>query len=335
MKCPFCFYLSNKEGEAENESNSPELSLDEIEIVSSSMKKLLWLAFSGGEIFLRPDIVEITEIFYKNNKPAIILFSTNGLLTEVIKEKIEAVLNRCKKSIIVVKLSIDGNESLHDSLRGRPGSFRKTIETYEALQGFIEKYPNFELGINTVFCSANQDAMEEIIGLVNMMKNIKTHTVSLIRGDVSDKMLKEIDMKKYLETVIKLEKNLKNKKTQMYSFRGAKIKAAQDILQHRLIYCTILQQKRFIPCYAGKLNLVLRENGEVYPCEILTKSFGNVREYDYDIIKVMHSKEAVETVKFIKNHGCYCTHECYFMTNILFNPILYPSLLKEYFSLLV
>ena len=31
--------------------------------------------------------------------------------------------------------------------------------------------------------------------------------------------------------------------------------------------------------------------------------------------------------------NCYCTHECYFMTNILFNPRLYPALAREYIQL--
>ena len=33
------------------------------------------------------------------------------------------------------------------------------------------------------------------------------------------------------------------------------------------------------------------------------------------------------------NKNCYCTHECYFMTNILFNPRLYPALAREYIQL--
>lgn len=334
MRCPFCFYLSNKDRETENVSKSTELSIDEIAKVSSSLKKLLWLAFSGGEIFLRPDIVEITEIFYKKNKPAIILFPTNGLLTGVIKEKIEAILNCCKKSTVVVKLSLDGNEKLHNSLRGQPGSFRKTMGTYRALQGFVGKYPNFELGINTVFCGANQDAMEKIIKLVNAMKDIKTHTVSLIRGDVSDKMLKEIDIKKYLETAEKLETNVKNKKAAVYRFKGAKIKAAQDILQRRLIHKTLIEGKRLIPCYAGRLNIVLTETGDVYPCEIITESFGNIRDYGYDMSKVIQSGKARKVTDSIMNKQCYCTHECYLMTNILFNPLLYPALFKEYVQLL-
>jgi hypothetical protein len=35
----------------------------------------------------------------------------------------------------------------------------------------------------------------------------------------------------------------------------------------------------------------------------------------------------------IRNNECYCTHECYFMTNILFNLHMYPALMREYLQL--
>ncbi len=124
--CPFCFYLSEKNL---SDKAIPELSLDEIRQISQSMGRLLWLAFSGGEIFLRDDIVEITKVFYERNKPAIILFPTNGLLTDVILKKIELILKNSMKSTIVLKLSLDGTEDLHDEIRGRKGSFRRTMET--------------------------------------------------------------------------------------------------------------------------------------------------------------------------------------------------------------
>ena len=104
-RCPFCFYVSDRHLLKESR---PELTLDEIRKISVSTGKLLWLAFSGGEIFLRDDIVEITKVFYERNRPAIILFPTNGLLTDVIREKIEAVLKQCRNSTIAVKLSLDG-----------------------------------------------------------------------------------------------------------------------------------------------------------------------------------------------------------------------------------
>jgi len=330
LKCPFCFYLSDKKALKEN---LPELSLDEIEKISSSMGKLLWLAFSGGEIFLRNDIVEITKIFYEKNKPAIILFPTNGLLTDVIHEKIEAVLQHCKRSTTVIKLSLEGLEYLHDSIRGMKGSFQKTMQTYNTLKELLEAYPNFELGINTVFSSANQDHMDELIEFVSGLKGIKTHTVSFIRGTVSDIKLKNIEAGKYLKTINKLSSNLKGKSSGIYRFSGAKLKAAQDILQRSLIYETLEKRKRLIPCYAGRLNLVLTETGDVFPCESFTEKMGNVRGNNYDLMRIARSPEAQKILSSIQDRNCYCTHECYFMTNILFNPFMYPALLREYAGL--
>lgn len=328
-KCPFCFYLSGKEGPADT---AAELSLDEIRKVSSSMGDLLWLAFSGGEIFLRDDLVEITKVFYETNRPSIILFPTNGLMPTVIREKVGAILESCSDSTVVVKLSIEGTEEINDSIRDE-GSFNKTMETYNALGGLLDEYPNFELGINTVFCSRNQESMDELIELVNGMEKINTHTVSLIRGNVADKGLKEVDMKKYYDTVEKMAVNLRERRSSVYRFRGAKLKAAQDILQRRLIYETYTRNRRMVPCHAGRLNLVVSETGDVYPCELLDKKLGNIRENEYDIIKLLSSRQAMEIISSIRKTGCFCTHECNFMTNILFSPVTYPALLKEYIRL--
>jgi hypothetical protein len=55
-------------------------------------------------------------------------------------------------------------------LRKTPGSFDKTLQTYQAVADLIERYPNFELGVNTVFCSENQNAMNGIIDYVRVCR---------------------------------------------------------------------------------------------------------------------------------------------------------------------
>src|SRR5208283_3358155 len=193
--CPFCFYLRGKHGSAGR--SGPELTLDEIEKISRSMGSLLWLAFSGGEIFLRDDLPEISKIFYINNKPAIMLYPTNGLLPDVIRSGTERILACCKESVIAVKLSIDGLGGAHDAMRNTPGSFEKTMQTYRMLGELVDAYPNFELGVNTVFCSGNQHAMDGIIDFVKELKHIKTHTISLVRGDLVNRQYKEVDIGLY------------------------------------------------------------------------------------------------------------------------------------------
>jgi len=331
-KCPFCFYISKQDAVV---PASQELSIDEIERIAPQLGKLLWLAFSGGEIFLRSDLVEIAKLFYKINKPAIILLPTNGLLQDTIYHSVESILRACPNSSIVVKLSLDGPESVHDELRGVPGSFKKTLKTCSALGALVDKYANFELGINTVFCQANQDLVDGVIDLVQTLPYIKTHTVSLIRGEVFQDDLKQVDLEKYKAVIDRLESDLKKRLASVYGFRGAKLKAAQDILQRRNIYESARHKQRTSPCYAGKLNLVMTETGDLYPCEDFSEKMkiGNIREAEYDLQQLMESDQGRKIQQFIDNKGCCCTHECYFMTNILFNPSYYPALLKEYLQL--
>ena len=328
--CPFCFYLKGRDVLREKQR---ELDLDEIGRISGSFGDLLWLAFSGGEIYLRDDLVEISRIFYKNNRPPIMLFPTNGLLPELIRERTERIVRDCSESVIAVKLSLDGLGEDHDKLRNTPGSFARTMETYGLLAPLLDRFGNFELGINTVFCSENQDKTDEIIDFVNGLKDIKTHTISLIRGNLPEDVFKQVDFSKYRSAVERLEQNLKDKVSSVYRFRGAKIKAAQDIVQRGLIHRTAQERRRLLNCYAGRLNVVLTETGELFPCEILAKSFGNIREHDLDIGRALSTARAAEIIRSIEKKECYCTHECYFMTNILFNPRLYPALLREYWDL--
>ncbi|NOZ58078.1 MAG: radical SAM protein [Euryarchaeota archaeon] len=326
--CSFCFYLSGKR------RRGSELSLEEIERFAASTPELLWLAFSGGEVFLREDIVEIAELFYRHTKPVIMLLPTNGLLPERIAECVEEILRRCRRSTVTVKLSLDGVGEEHDRIRGVRGNFERVMESYRLLSPLLEKYPNFELGINTVLCAANQHRVEEVFEYVSRLEHIKTHTLSLIRGDVSREM-KRVDLERYRELIEKLERDLRSGKSRMYRFPGARLKAAQDVLQRRLIYLTAREGRRLIPCYAGRLNLVVTEEGDVYPCELLNAKMGSLREHDCDLRRVLRSPRARRVVEEIKRGGCYCTHECYFITNILFNPRLYPALLREYIKLVV
>jgi len=334
-KCPFCFYTNgDAQGADERSDRGAELSLDEVKRVSSSMGDLLWLALSGGETFLRDDLPEIVKTFYDKNRPAIILLPTNGILPARIEEMTKEVLDYCKKSTVVVKLSLDSaEEEIHDNLRGVPGSFRKTMETYERLGKFLTEYRNFELGVNSVFCSLTEDGMDGLIEYVNGLSMIKTHTVSLVRGNVPEK-LKQVDMRKYDEMAGRLCRGLREGAASIYRFRGARLKAAQDILQRRFIKRTAMEKRALLPCYAGKLNLVLTEAGDVYPCELSTEKMGNIKESAYDMGELIRGEKAESVLRKIKETHCHCTHECYMMTNILFNPRTYPVLFREYLRLL-
>lgn len=327
-RCPFCFYAWARDAEG----GAPELSLDEIRRVAGSMDRLLWVLFSGGEPFLREDLVEISQVFHDTNGAGFLTYPTNGLLPEVVAERTEQVLRRCTNSVVVVKLSLDGVGRDHDALRQVPGGFDKAMRTYERLAALADEYPRLELGINTLFCSENQWHMDGILELVRGLERVRSHTITLVRGDSKDGRYGEVNLGQYQSVVRRLEDGWSSGPRRFHRFAGGGLKAAQDRLQRKLIHATMGQRRRLIPCYAGRLNLVLTERGELHPCEgRWDESFGNVRASGYDVREMLRSERASRILDQIaRPDACHCSHECNFVTNILFNPMMHPRLLREW-----
>jgi hypothetical protein len=63
-------------------------------------------------------------------------------------------------------------------------------------------------------------------------------------------------------------------------------------------------------------------NPEIQP------SMGNIRDFDYDIEKVLSSPAAKRIVSDIEKTRCHCSFECAILTSIVFNPRAYPHLLR-------
>ena len=328
--CPYCFYL---QAAVPAPARGAELSADEFERIARSLGSLLWLAFSGGEVFLRQDIAELARIAYRHNRPTVMLLSTNGMLPELIHDRVARIAAECPHSIVAVKLSLDDVGAAHDALRGTPGGFERVMRCYRLLAPLLDRHPNLELGINTVFHARNQDHMDEIMDFVAALPRPCTHTISLVRGALREADYLQPDIGKYERAAARLARQLRAGRAARYRFRGARLKAAQDVLQRRFILRTWSARRRLLPCYAGRLNAVLGETGEVFACETLAESLGNVRDCGYDLRRVLAAPGAREAQRAIAAGRCHCTHECYLMTNILFNPRLYPALAGEYLRL--
>ncbi len=138
---------------------------------------------------------------------------------------------------------------------------------------------------------------------------------------------------RYQDVAEALDRALRHGFQPRYGFFGARLKSAQDVLQRRIIIATLQLQGRIISCHAGRLNLVLDESGELYPCEEFALRLGNVRDHEFDVRATARSAQARAVLATIQRGECWCTHECYMMTNILFSLRQYPALLAEYLRL--
>jgi radical SAM protein with 4Fe4S-binding SPASM domain len=323
-RCDFCF----SRGRAA--PAGPELTLAEIARLAPSVGPLLWLSYSGGEPTLRPDLHEITRVFARHCRPVVVLLSTNGLDPRRTAAAAAGLLDAAPRSTVVVKLSLDGPPELHDRLRGVPGAHARVLESLGLLRELAAREPRLQVGINTVLCAANEATADAVFAEVSRLEGVDTHTLSLVRGTIPDPALGSVDPARYLAAAESLALALRRGSQPRYRFFGARLKAAQDVLQRRLIAETLRRQGRVIPCHAGRLNIVLDERGELYPCEEFALRLGNVRDHDLDVGATMRSAQGRAVLEAIARGRCWCTHECFMMTNILFNLRTYPALLLEY-----
>ena len=89
------------------------------------------------------------------------------------------------------------------------------------------------------------------------------------------------------------------------------------------------KQKMIIPCTAGKKMIIISEEGDVYPCEILSMKMGNLRKSNYNINKVLNSKKAKKVLDYIKETKCYCTFECAIQNSLVYDIKKHPKIFKK------
>ena len=87
---------------------------------------------SGGEPFLRQDIVDLVRILHETCPKARIVISTNGYLTDLIKEKMREILKHVPNA--GMGISIDGIGEMHDKIRGVPSGFSLATRTVKVLR---------------------------------------------------------------------------------------------------------------------------------------------------------------------------------------------------------
>jgi len=323
FRCRFCFYAEALDAPAV----PPELDLEEIGKVARSTGPLLWVAFGGGEPFLRPDLAEIAGAFHDACRPAFLTVPTNASRPGAVAAGVEAILRRCPGSAVVLKLSLDGVGASHDSLRRAPGSFEKVLETQRRLARLAAAEPRLELGVNTLFCAENQGAIDGIVAFVHGLEGVRSHTLTLARGAGR----RGVDPDAYRRAARSLERLWGARPERRHRFDGARLKAAQDRLQHELIGETLVAGRRLVPCQAGRLSLVLSESGDLRACEERPeRSLGNVRDAGYDVRAMLRSARAGAVRAEIAGGDCWCTHECNFVTNILSRPRLLPALARAW-----
>lgn len=308
-----------------------DLKIDEIEKIFKTMKPVYFFNISGGEPFLRKDLPEIVELACKYLKPRVIHTPTNGIAYDrIIKdtERILEIIQNYDPSVpFTVKPSIDGIGDLHDEIRGVKGNFERLLKTIDGLKKLEKKYDNFHLELGTVVSNFNIDHLDEIEDFVHSLG------VESYRNEVAECRTEFFNLEDPITPPADVYQNLmKNFAKKIEDNIGTKKSLAKLTEALRVVYYDIagkiLETKtQVIPCYAGVSNVHINYDGGVWPCCVLgyNKEIGNLRDYNYDFMKLWKSEDANAVRKYIKDKNCACP-----LANIGYSNILMhiPSLFR-------
>jgi len=308
-RCGHCFYWRNL-------NQKQDLSYAEIQRLSQEIGQLDYLMLSGGEPFLREDLVEICALFFRNNHPASLHIPTNGLNPLLIAQKTSQILKIAFPKPVYLNLSLEGPEAVHDRIRGVKGGFQKLYQSYQQLRRLKEQFSNLRLKLNTTVSNQN---LESLFGLIQeipvLFPNLDGYHLALLRGEPLERdfQLPKIEdiqrLFEYKNQILKppLLERLLDRVT-----LKARIKAIQE-------------RRQPVPCEAGRLLGVVEEDGDIRHCELLPK-MGNIKKQGFR--EIWQGQKSREARAKIEKGECFCTHECFLFPSLLAHPL---SFLKYLF----
>ena len=318
--CRTCFYWDEL-------NQGRDLTFEQIERLSRRAPSFHKLWISGGEPFLRKELAEIIELFYRNNGMRHLNLPTNGLLPQKVDSVVSALLQRCPELAIDLNFSLDGLANTHDTLRGVPKNFEKTMATLEMAAA---KWKGVRrLRRNVVSC-VTRDNYRELVALgLKLMReaDVDGHYCEIVRGDPLEPDLKRIppdELAALHRRLLGFHEHYARK-----LFAGLSAPACQlaraYYLGHLKFHFDLHEQNHYsnkawpMPCTAGQTTVVIDHDGRFRSCE-LRHPLGNLEEFDFDLAAALRSPQMTREIAAIPGAHCWCTHSCWIHTSAKFSP---------------
>ncbi|MEE9217595.1 MAG: radical SAM protein [Acidobacteriota bacterium] len=238
---------------------APELDLEAIESLPLTLRDL---NLSGGEPFLRRDLIEVGRAARRRLPRARIVVSTNGFLSERILRV--AAAWRSEHLRIGIAVSVDGIGSMHDRVRGVRGAFNHIVATLRGLQA-LEYRP-----IKVAF-TVTRDNVGHLRDVYRLAERFGAQISCTLAQDSPHyfQIEGQSDHRQSAPTLAE----------QVESIARAELAAWSPRRWARAYYLGLMvtvasSGHRPLPCRAGRDSFFLDWTGALYPCNILPIRLG-------------------------------------------------------------
>lgn len=314
FRCDHCFI------EEFETKPSADLPLEAIEKLARENPNLMVLMLTGGEPFLRADLPQIVAAFSRHARPKVISLVTNGFLTGQIEAAVKAILAIPEfRSQLVISFSFEGIGPAHDEQRGRKGSYEAALRTAAQLKELSSRDPRLKIGANVTLVPGNAASVVATTNQLAATGLFSFFSQNFYRTGQAREPSQAVDLAAYRalsENVFRLSREF-----QMGGSRWlGRIHRAKEAIQSEIIERTSRAKSyQALPCEAGRQIGVVYSTGAVAPCELLSPSWGNIREQSF---KEIWNRAANRRASHqLRKEKCFCTHECFIGASLNTRPL--------------
>ncbi len=282
---------------------------------SKCFHRLRRMIFSGGEAFLRPDLVELCG-YLASAYPGLSLGVLSNLYdSKLILKQVGRILES-KPHDFWIGGSLDGFGDIHDQIRRRQGAFRGLERTIDMLK---KEFPQVRVHINCTVRPENSSDLE------------KLYDYATARG-MSLSMQFQAPWRAWEEAeFLKVQKsvwNIMSKTLESYR-RGAgdgndqtrhwqRRQVLKDLYRWKGMLDYQKRPARYLRyCVAGIQRVEMSPTGNVFFCPF-SKDFpvGNIRDFDYDFDALWTSAAAAKAREKVWDGKCHCWLNCAVYPNV-------------------
>ncbi|MFQ5883962.1 MAG: radical SAM protein [Thermoplasmata archaeon] len=254
--CEHCYREAGRESENELSTQEGLSLLDEIAKAGFKL-----MVFSGGEPFMREDILELTRHAASIGLRPV--YGSNGTLLTLDMAK---SIKKAGGASVAISLHMMDSERM-DEFCGLPNTFEKSIQ---AMKNCAEAGLAFQ--VNTTVFDRNIEEIEQICELAKKIGAKSHHVLFLVptgrAENIEDETLREVRYERLIRKLLKKRKEM--------DFEIKPTCAPQFMRIAEQLHMDMNKYSR--GCLAGISYCSIIPNGDVWPCPYLPLRVGNVRE---------------------------------------------------------
>lgn len=301
---------------------SNEITPEQAGKIAAGLRYVFHLAISGGEPFLRDDMIPWIDAFCRNARVMSVTLATNGSRPDRIAQTLEILSSRHAGTTFSLVLSVDAHGHRHDAIRSFPGLYQRIKESYHAALNVRRAHPKtLRLILSSVLSTENEDFFLQDMDLLRRdFPDADSHEVNLVRPNRDNPGRKDVAVDTCRKVLAQVTKN-RSGGTFYHNIHQALFERANDLALR-----AAMGRIPHLACLAGQGFVTINPSGQVILCEersdIILDDLSN---YQWNLRALLDDPKISRQASLLRRN-CFCRSDCIIRFNLTHSFSQYPAI---------